>query len=97
MDLSLFNLQMAEHQLGGLGGVTFAESNAEHMAIENESQDVVTCNFVLSSMPPEAQVRAGCARSLGGKSGGRKPKRQCLVFDMYGRQYDLHAYHPKYG
>lgn len=57
LDLSLFNLQVAKEQLGGLGDVTFVESNAEHMTIENESQDVVTCNFVLSSMPPEAQVR----------------------------------------
>lgn len=36
--------------------MTFVESNAEHMAVENESQDVVTCNFVLSTMPKEAQV-----------------------------------------
>ena len=57
LDLSLFNLQVAKEQLGGLGDVTFVESNAEHMTIENESQDVVTCNFVLSTMPPEAQVR----------------------------------------
>lgn len=57
LDLSLFNLQLAKEQLGRLEGVTFLESNAEHMAIENESQDVVTCNFLLSVIPPEAQVR----------------------------------------
>lgn len=65
LDLSLFNLQMAKQHLGGLGGVTFAESNAEHMAVENESQDVVTCNFVLSTMPAEAQVGRGEGGRLG--------------------------------
>lgn len=64
---------MAKQKLKGVQGVTFVESNAEHMAIENESQDVVTCNFVLSTMPVEAQVTvricrittgAGCDGSL---------------------------------
>lgn len=57
LDLSLFNLQMAKQKLGGLDGVTFEESNAEHMAVPNESQDLVTCNFVLSTVPSEARVR----------------------------------------
>lgn len=56
LDLSLFNLRVAKQKLKGVEGVTYVESNAEHMAIENESQDVVTCNFVLSTMPKEAQV-----------------------------------------
>lgn len=56
LDLSLFNLRMAKQNLNGIEGVTYVESNAEHMAIENESQDVVTCNFVLSTIPKEAQV-----------------------------------------
>lgn len=47
---------MAKQNLNGVEGVTYVESNAEHMAIENESQDVVTCNFVLSTIPKEAQV-----------------------------------------
>lgn len=56
LDLSLFNLRTAKQKLKGVEGVTYVESNAEHMAIENESQDVVTCNFVLSTVPREAQV-----------------------------------------
>lgn len=68
LDLSLFNLRVAKQKLKGVQGVTFVESNAEHMAVENESQDVVTCNFVLSTMPVEAQVRAKNDRTT---TGGR--------------------------
>lgn len=59
LDLSLFNLRVAKQNLKGVEGVSFVESNAEHMTVESESQDVVTCNFVLSTMPKEAQVRRG--------------------------------------
>ncbi|CAM9367805.1 unnamed protein product [Hapterophycus canaliculatus] len=83
LDLSLFNLKTAKQKLKGLEGVTFVESNAEHMAIENESQDVVTCNFVLSTVPREAQANMinEIARTL-------KPGGKAVIVDATQPEFD---------
>ncbi|CAM9641594.1 unnamed protein product [Ectocarpus sp. 12 AP-2014] len=83
LDLSLFNLRMAKQNLNGVEGVTYVESNAEHMAIENESQDVVTCNFVLSTIPKEAQTNVinEIARTL-------KPGGKAIVVDATQPEFD---------
>jgi ubiquinone/menaquinone biosynthesis C-methylase UbiE len=63
LDLNLFCLAQARDALKtreGEGRVTFVEANAEGMPVETESMDVVTCTFVLSAMPADAQVRSCC-------------------------------------
>jgi ubiquinone/menaquinone biosynthesis C-methylase UbiE len=63
LDLNLFCLAQARDTLKtreGEGRVTFVEANAETLPVETESMDVVTCNFVLSAMPADAQVSASC-------------------------------------
>ncbi|CAM9518229.1 unnamed protein product, partial [Scytosiphon promiscuus] len=83
LDLSLFNLRTAKQKLKGLEGVTYVESNAEHMAIENESQDVVTCNFVLSTVPRDAQANMinEIARTL-------KPGGKAVIVDATQPEFD---------
>eukprot|EP00903_Cladosiphon_okamuranus_P007088 g6888.t1 len=83
LDLSLFHLRVAKQKLKGVEGVTYVESNAEHMAIENESQDVVTCNFVLSTMPKDAQANVinEMARSL-------KPGGKAIIVDATQPEFD---------
>jgi ubiquinone/menaquinone biosynthesis C-methylase UbiE len=59
LDLNLFCLAQARDTLQtrkGEGRVTFVEANAEGMPVETESMDIVTCTFVLSAMPADAQV-----------------------------------------
>ncbi|CAM9164940.1 unnamed protein product, partial [Choristocarpus tenellus] len=83
LDLSLFNLQRARCTLGSHSGTMFLEGNAEHMPLENESQHIVTCNFVLSSMPADAQVNAinEMARVL-------KPGGKVIIVDATQPEFD---------
>ncbi|CAM9417557.1 unnamed protein product [Pylaiella littoralis] len=83
LDLSLFNLRVAKQNLKGVEGVSFVESNAEHMTVESESQDVVTCNFVLSTMPKEAQANVinEIARTL-------KPGGKAIIVDATQPEFD---------
>lgn len=91
LDLSLFNLRVAKQNLKGVEGVTYVESNAEHMAVENESQDVVTCNFVLSTMPKEAQVNTReCSRGAENKGDACRLLRVRCVCAAGSRENKVH-------
>lgn len=105
LDLSLFNLHAAKQQLGKLEDVKFIESNAEHMAIENESQDVVTCNFVLSGMPLEVQVRWKGSGKLEGRPTGKREgvgsmiiiRTNCQLFNVDASWFSYYICHERMG
>ncbi|CAM9854531.1 unnamed protein product, partial [Discosporangium mesarthrocarpum] len=83
LDLSLFNLQRARAVLGRRPGLTFAEANAENMPLPNDSYDIVTCNFVLSTMPTDAQINVinEMARTL-------KPGGKVIIVDATQPEFD---------
>jgi ubiquinone/menaquinone biosynthesis C-methylase UbiE len=83
LDLNLFNLQRAKSALKSYKGVTFLEANAENMPVEAESQDVVTCQFMLSRLPAEAQVNVinEMARVL-------KPGGKVVIIDATQTEFD---------
>ncbi|CAM9871076.1 unnamed protein product [Chrysoparadoxa australica] len=85
LDLSLFNLQQAKANLSGQERVTFVEASAETMPIDSETQDVITCNFLLSRLPRENQVNAinEMARCL--KPGGKISIVDCTQPDYDGK------------